>query len=46
MSNTTYTAQAFQPAATENLWVSMFKATPLYIFASAVKAALTSANAR
>lgn len=41
MSNPTY-SQAFKPAApvsTDPL-VEMFKATPLYIFATALKAAL------
>lgn len=42
MSNTTYTPAAFKPAAADtpaSLLRELFRATPLYIFATAAKAA-------
>lgn len=42
MSNTTYNAAAFKPAASSaptSLLRELFQATPLYIFATAAKAA-------
>jgi hypothetical protein len=48
MSNTTYTADAFKPVApstaAETLWTSLFMATPLYIFATALKTALLASK--
>jgi hypothetical protein len=47
MTDTTYSAHAFKaaaPAAEDNLWSSLFKATPLYIFATAVHAALQASK--
>ena len=49
MSNTTYSSQAFKPAATQgnrNLLSELFAATPLYIFVTALKASLQQAGKR
>jgi hypothetical protein len=47
MSNPAYSSQAFKPAATPaNLLAELFAATPLYIFVTAVKAALQQTGKR
>lgn len=49
MSNTTYTSVAFKPLAAtapNSLLRELFQATPLYIFATAAKAALGKPTGR
>jgi|EndMetStandDraft_6_1072998.scaffolds.fasta_scaffold382964_1 hypothetical protein len=49
MSNTTYSAAAFKPAASNDLPAllrELFRATPLYIFATAAKTAFNKPVAR
>ena len=47
MTTTSYTTSAFKPASTPSelgLLRELFRATPLYIFASAVRAAMDKPN--